>query len=70
MNPKPTEPLYVVGLRSHLMYLREHSEIEDLGLDKEDGTGVETILSDAIHWRGYNAPYPHADVMPWEDEPL
>ena len=32
MNPPPTEPLYVVGLRQHLMYLLERQELEDHGL--------------------------------------
>ena len=50
MNPPPSEPLYVIGVRSILLYLREYNEIEDLGLNKQGG--VVTILSDALNWRG------------------
>ncbi|EKM56924.1 uncharacterized protein PHACADRAFT_254320 [Phanerochaete carnosa HHB-10118-sp] len=70
MNPRPTQPLYVIGLRSMLMYLREYCEIEDLGLDRDDGTGVETILSETIHWRGHNRHYDFAPFMPWQAETL
>ncbi|KAI0710377.1 hypothetical protein C8T65DRAFT_648151 [Cerioporus squamosus] len=49
MDPPPSEPLYVVGLRSHLMYLLERQELEDYGL--ADPNGVVMILSDALNWR-------------------
>ena len=54
MNPPPVEPLYVVGQRSHLMYLLERQELEDQGLG--DPFGVVMILSDALNWR-FAPPY-------------
>lgn len=69
LNPPPTEPLYVVGVYGILLYLRELSDIEDLGLDHEDGTGVVTILSDALNWK---EPFPYENVSdePWMDYEL
>ncbi|CCM00813.1 uncharacterized protein FIBRA_02855 [Fibroporia radiculosa] len=57
MNPSPSEPLYVVGLRSTILYLQEQCELEDLGLGNEEN-GVVPILADALNWRsprGYAA---------------
>ena len=54
MNLPPVEPLYVVGQRSHLMYLLERQELEDQGLG--DPFGVVMILSDALNWR-FARPY-------------
>ena len=51
MNPPPPGPLYVIGVRNIILYLREYNEIEDLGLDRKDGRGVVMILSDALNWR-------------------
>ena len=64
MNPPPTEPLYVVGLRQHLMYLLERQELEDQGL--ADPNGVIMVLSDALNWR-FARPYGKNQV---EDEPF
>lgn len=64
MNPPPTESLYVVGLRPHLMYILERHEMEDHGL--EDPNGVVLILSDTLNWR-FPRPYGKNDV---EDEPF
>ena len=65
LNPPPAEPLYVIGTRSILLYLREYQEIEDLGINNEDGTGVIMIFSDAItsHRGGYNKTF----VESWLD---
>ncbi|KAI0341479.1 hypothetical protein BDW22DRAFT_1359055 [Trametopsis cervina] len=65
LNPPPTEPLYVVGVNAVLVYLREMSDIENLGLDQEDGAGVVLILADALNWRS-PLPY-HSDAShePW-----
>ncbi|KAI8986907.1 beta-lactamase-like protein [Trametes punicea] len=49
MKPPPSEPLYVVGLRQHLMYLVERQELEDIWLERPNG--VVLILSDALNWR-------------------
>ena len=62
MNPPPTEPLYVVGLRQHLMYLLERQELEDQGL--ADLSGIVMVLSDALNWR-FARPYGRNQV---EDE--
>lgn len=64
MDPPPPEPLYVVGLRPHLMYMLERQEIEDHGLS--DHNGVVMILSDALNWRPAR-PYGKAQS---EDEPF
>ena len=68
LDPPPSEPLYVVGVRSVLLYLREMSEIEDLGLDEEGGGRVITILSDALNCRDvrlYTPRLSHSE--PWLD---
>ena len=67
LNPQPTEPLYVVGIRSVLLYLRELSDIEDLGLEDKDGSGVVTILADALHWKGPGTQSPRFAEEPWMD---
>ena len=54
MDPPPAEPLYVVGLRLHLMYMLERQELENHGL--EDPNGVVMVLSDALNWR-FSRPY-------------
>ncbi|RPD65585.1 hypothetical protein L226DRAFT_479775 [Lentinus tigrinus ALCF2SS1-7] len=64
MDPPPSEPLYVVGLRSHLMYLLERQELEDHGL--ADPNGIIMILSDALNWR-FPRPYGKNQT---EDEPF
>ncbi|KAI0088823.1 hypothetical protein BDY19DRAFT_890423 [Irpex rosettiformis] len=67
LNPPPTEPLYVVGVYAILLYLRELNDLEDLGIDREDGTGVVTILSDALSW---TEPRPYENDItdePWMD---
>lgn len=51
MKPPPPGPLYVIGVRNIILYLREYNEIEDLGLDRKDGRGVVMILADALNWR-------------------
>ncbi|TBU28507.1 hypothetical protein BD311DRAFT_722416 [Dichomitus squalens] len=64
MNPPPTEPLYVVGLRHHLMYLLERQELEDQGL--ADLNGIVMVLSDALNWR-FARSYGRNQI---EDEPF
>lgn len=46
LDPPPTKPVYVIGLRFHILYLSELSDLEDLGLGSR--TGVVPILSDYI----------------------
>ncbi|KAH9940691.1 hypothetical protein B0H21DRAFT_572283 [Amylocystis lapponica] len=62
LDPPPAQPLYVVGLRHLLVYLREQSELEDLGLGSAEQNGVVTILSDVLNWRNAR-PYP-AQILP------
>ncbi|KAH9852566.1 hypothetical protein C2E23DRAFT_826150 [Lenzites betulinus] len=66
MRPPPSEPLYVVGLRQHLIYLTERHELEDLGLGSEESNGVVLILSDALNWR---PPRLYGPTQP-QDEPF
>ncbi|KAI0330270.1 hypothetical protein GY45DRAFT_1354004 [Cubamyces sp. BRFM 1775] len=67
MDPPPSEPIYVVGQRQHLMYLVERQELEDLGLADPTGNGVVMILSDALNWR---TPRPYYSRNPTNDEPF
>ncbi|KAH9941310.1 uncharacterized protein BXZ73DRAFT_42209 [Epithele typhae] len=46
MDPPPSGPLYVVGLRQHFLYLLEQAELEDLGLSGPNG--VVLVLADAL----------------------
>lgn len=48
------------------MYLRELSELEDLGLDNLDGNGVVPLLADALNWR---SPLPYDTVIVPAEEP-
>lgn len=38
-------------IRSVHLYLRELSDLQDLGLDDVSGNGVQTIMSEALHWK-------------------
>ena len=67
LNPPPTEPLYVIGVHAILLYLRELNDLEDLGIDREDGTGVVTILSDALNWRDPHVYGSDVGNEPWMD---
>lgn len=51
LNPSPDHPLYVVSLRSVHLYLRELSEIQNLGLFDPSGNGVIPVISDTLHDR-------------------
>ncbi|KAI0746847.1 beta-lactamase-like protein [Daedaleopsis nitida] len=64
MDPPPSQPLYVVGLRPHLTYMLERHELEDHGLSEPNS--VVMILSDALNWRPAR-PYGKAQS---EDEPF
>lgn len=48
-----------------LTYFREFDDLEDLGLDKEDGAGIVTILSNAITQTDNQPRY--APGEPWFD---
>ncbi|PCH45067.1 hypothetical protein WOLCODRAFT_155082 [Wolfiporia cocos MD-104 SS10] len=60
LKPPPTMPLFVVATRPALVYLYEQAELEDLGLNSDPATGVNIILSDALHWK---KPYAFAYSM-------
>ncbi|KAG6877546.1 hypothetical protein C0993_006239 [Termitomyces sp. T159_Od127] len=51
LDPPASSPVYLVSIRSVHLYLREVSEIQDLGLDDPSGNGVIPILSESIHWK-------------------
>jgi len=51
LNPPPTEPIYVIANRFIHLYIREWSDLEDLGLYDKCGHGVKTVLSEALHWK-------------------
>lgn len=71
LDPSPTEPLYLVTHRPILLYLREYSDIEDLGMLDPSGNGVIPVLSDILHWKRTGlwqsgGPYPEVDgCEPW-----
>ncbi|THH10213.1 hypothetical protein EW146_g8446 [Bondarzewia mesenterica] len=50
LNPAPTEPLYLVALYPIHLYLREQTEVEDLGLSDSpvSTNGVIPILNDVL----------------------
>lgn len=50
-----------------LLYLREMSDVEDLGLGNENGAGVITILSDALNWKGPVSYGARSSEEPWMD---
>lgn len=66
LHPPPENPLYVVGIRAVHVYLRELSDLEDLGVDADNG--VVSILADSLHVRGpwYGKDISRdAEVEPW-----
>ncbi|KAG6872909.1 hypothetical protein C0995_005315 [Termitomyces sp. Mi166 len=50
LNPPASSPLYLVTIRSVHLYIRELSEIQDLGLDDPSG-GVIPVMSESLHWK-------------------
>ncbi|KAJ7282084.1 hypothetical protein C8J57DRAFT_1056630, partial [Mycena rebaudengoi] len=52
LNPPPEHPLYLVAVHTVHLYLRELSDIEDLGFDDPSGNGVVTVICDALHRSG------------------
>ncbi|KAF5379502.1 hypothetical protein D9615_006481 [Tricholomella constricta] len=55
LDPPPTSPLYLVTIRSVHLYIRELSDLQDLGLDDASGHGVVPIMSEALHWKDTGA---------------
>ncbi|KAF9038581.1 hypothetical protein BJ165DRAFT_1352473 [Panaeolus papilionaceus] len=51
LNPPPAHPLYVVSIRGVHLYLKELSDVQDIGLNDPSGNGVISIISDALHYQ-------------------
>jgi ribonuclease Z len=52
LNPPPDDPLYIVSVRGLHMYIRELSDIQDLGLGNAVN-GVVSVMSESLHFREY-----------------
>jgi len=50
LNPPPDEPLYIVSVRGLHLYIRELSDIHDLGLGNATN-GIVSVISESIHYR-------------------
>ncbi|KAL0575576.1 hypothetical protein V5O48_006392 [Marasmius crinis-equi] len=73
LTPEPSEPLYLVSIRALHLYLRELSDLQDMGIsDDPSKNGVMTILSPSLHWRDFPS-YPESGLWqvggnePWLD---
>ncbi|RDB18569.1 Ribonuclease Z, mitochondrial [Hypsizygus marmoreus] len=51
VEPPPSQPLFLVSIRSVHLYIRELSDMQDLGLNDPSGNGVIPIMSESLHWR-------------------
>lgn len=51
LNPPPEHPLYLVSIRGIHLYLRELSDVQDLGLNDPSGNGIIPVLSESMHYR-------------------
>ncbi|PFH48651.1 hypothetical protein AMATHDRAFT_64951 [Amanita thiersii Skay4041] len=82
LDPPPEHPLFLVSIRGVHLYLREMSDLEDLGIDmdlplldrnhEQVGNGVATVISDAMHFtrpQEYQASglWQVGGVEPWLD---
>ncbi|KAG5654002.1 hypothetical protein H0H81_008584 [Sphagnurus paluster] len=72
LDPPPSTPLYLVTIRSVHLYIRELSEVQDLGLDDPSGNGVVPIMCEALHWKnmgGYQSygMWQIGGTEPWTD---
>ncbi|KAG5640501.1 hypothetical protein DXG03_008289 [Asterophora parasitica] len=72
LQPPPTSPLYLVTIRSVHLYIRELSDLQDLGLDDPSGNGVVPIMSEALHWKNTGAYQTYGmwqigGTEPWTD---
>ncbi|KAF7357029.1 hypothetical protein MVEN_01039500 [Mycena venus] len=72
LDPPATQPLYLVSIHKLHLYLRELAEIEDLGLDDPSGSGVVTVISDALHIKQsgdyvYHGMWRIEGAEPWTD---
>lgn len=51
LNPPPVHPLYLVSIRGIHLYLRELSDVQNLGLNDPSGNGIIPVLSESMHYR-------------------
>jgi ribonuclease Z len=51
LDPPPSEPVYLVTLRAIHLYIREYSDLQDVGLEDVSGNGVVTVMCEALHWK-------------------
>ena len=51
LNPPPEHPLYLVSIRGIHLYLRELSDVQNLGLNDPSGNGIIPVLSESMHYR-------------------
>lgn len=50
LTPPPEHPLYLVSIRGIHLYLRELSDVQDLGLNDPSGNGIIPVLSESMHY--------------------
>ncbi|KAK7031531.1 hypothetical protein R3P38DRAFT_2924192 [Favolaschia claudopus] len=72
LDPPVTQPLYLVSIHKLHLYLRELSDIEDLGINDPSGGGVVTVISDALHIKRsgdylYHGMWRIEGTEPWTD---
>ncbi|GLB41597.1 putative tRNase Z endonuclease [Lyophyllum shimeji] len=72
LDPPPSFPLYLVSIRAVHLYIRELSDLQDLGLDDPSGNGVVPIMAESLHWReggGYqtHGMWQVGGTEPWTD---
>ncbi|KAJ7065274.1 hypothetical protein C8F01DRAFT_737448 [Mycena amicta] len=72
LNPQPMQPLYLVSVHKLHLYLRELSQIEDLGIGDSSSSGVVTVISDALHYKKSGQYVTHGmwaieGAEPWTD---
>ncbi|KAF8631971.1 hypothetical protein AX15_002105 [Amanita polypyramis BW_CC] len=61
LDPPPKDPLYLVSIRAVHLYLRELSDLQNLGIIEDDsrdkqlhaGSGVVPVMSEALHYKQY-----------------
>ncbi|TFK29593.1 hypothetical protein FA15DRAFT_752407 [Coprinopsis marcescibilis] len=56
LDPPPSDPLYLVSIRTVQLYLQERQQLEELGIRCVDHPtdaegGVIPVMSEALHWR-------------------
>jgi hypothetical protein len=51
LNPRPTQPLYLVAFRAIHLYLWEYSDLEDLGFIEKGNGGIVRINADTTYWK-------------------